>query len=259
VEFASLLSAMKDTTRRIRLLEGMPKSLMSRSDVVEAMTGAYVDAGRFTDALRVLDSAKITSGEGETGAISVYRRACLGLAERYQKQGRHREAAAEFIRAAQYPANLGVGRSSTESHAREYASAAREYEALGENDSAKALWQRAAGEPLRAPTDPVEPWSENYFWKALALDRSGQQDAAQRLFARLSLLSDDRAMTANEMSPPEGTIRWLLAGLGLKGVGKAKEARMILEKVLDMDPGNKLARSEIDSLLKGSLRQKPGR
>ncbi len=247
-EFASLLSEMKDTSRRIRLLEGVPKGLKSRSEIVEALAGAYTDAGRFADAIRLLDGAKITSGEGETGAISIYRRACLGQAELYQKQGRHQEAAAEFIRASQYPSNLGVGRSSTESHAREYAAAAREYEAIGESDSANALWQRAAAEPLRAPTEPVEPWSENYYWKAVALSRSGQPEEAQRLFTRLAALADDQSMRKREILPPEGTIRWLLAGLGLKSIGRIAEARVMLERVLEKDPDNGLARSELASL-----------
>ena len=248
VELDSLMKEMRDPARRVRLLEGAPESVRARSTVVEALAAAYVDAGRFADALNLLDRGKITSGEGESGALAVFRRACIGLATDYGRQGKHREAAVEFLRATQYPPNLGVGRSSAESHAREYAAAAREYEALGDLESAKTLWQRAAAEPLRIPSEPNEPWSENYYWKALALDRSGQKPAAQKLYARLAALSDDRAMEANEAMPPRGAIRWLLAALGLNAIGKADDARSMLNKVLELEPDNSLARSELARL-----------
>jgi tetratricopeptide (TPR) repeat protein len=250
IEFDALLAAMTATERRIRLLEGAPAAVRAHSPAVQALAAAYVDAGRFTDAVRLLQRAKITSGEGESGALATYRRACRGLAANYRKDGKHSEAAAEIIKATQYPPNLGVGRSSTESMAREYVAAARELEAAGQVDAALTLWRKAAAQPLRAPSEPVESWSENYYWKAFALERSGQKDEARALFTRLAALADDRRMELREDMPPEGAIRFLLAGLSLKALGRSVEARTMLGRALKLDPSNELARSELAALPK---------
>jgi tetratricopeptide (TPR) repeat protein len=198
----------------------------------------------------LLERSKITSGEGETGALAVYRRACMGMGSIYQKQGKHELAAAEFVKATQYPPNLGVGRSSTTSYARQFVAAARELEAAGQYDAAKALWDRAAREPLKAKTEPSDPWSDNYYWKAVALEHIGQKEEARVLFTRLANLSDAGRMKATEATPPEGAIRFLLAGLGLKALGRPEEARQMLNRALELDPSSELARSELASLPK---------
>ncbi len=248
VEFDRLLAEMKASDRRIRLLSEAPDAVRSQSDVVQALAAAYVDAARFGEAQGTLERVKITSGEGETGALAIYRRACIGMAGFYAGKGMHALAAAEYIKATQYPPNLGVGRSPYESHAREFVAAAREMEAAGQADSAQALWRRAAEEPLKAPTEPVEPWSDNYYWKAVALERIGQKDQALALFSRLALLADERRMVETEDTPPHGAIRFLLAGLGLKALGKPAEARTMLAKVLELEPANELARSELGAI-----------
>ncbi len=248
VEFDRLLAERKASDRRIRLLTRAPEAVRSQSDVVQALAAAYVDAGRFGEAQGLLEGARVTSGEGETGALAIYRRACVGIAGYYSREGKHALAAAEYIKATQYPPNLGVGRSSAESHAREYVAAAREMEAAGQGDSAQALWRRAAEEPLKARTEPVEPWSDNYYWKALALERIGQKAEAQALFNRLALLADERHMMETEDTPPQGALRFLLAGLGLKALGKPAEARPMLAKALELDPANELARTELAAL-----------
>ena len=58
---------------------------------------------------------------------------------------------------------------------RDYVAAAREYAAAGKRDEAKRWWNRAATEELNPPTQPEEPWSENYFYKAVALEHVGRR------------------------------------------------------------------------------------
>ncbi len=245
VELDGLLKSMGATRRRIELLENAPEQVKSRSGIVEALAAAYVDAGRFTDAAQLLLSRPVTSGEGESGALGIYRRACLGLARQYQKEGKHEQAAAQFLKATEFPRNLGVGRSLTESQARHLVAAARELETAGKADAAEALWRRAADEPLRSPVEPNEPWSDNYYFKAVALEHVGKKDAARALYTRLAALADDKRMRASEATPPEGALRFLLAGLGLKALGEADQARTALQRALELDPENELAKAEL--------------
>ncbi len=124
VELDRLLAEMNATPRRIRLLEGAPESVRRRSPVVQATAAAYVEAGRFGDAAALLERTQFTSGEGEFAALGIFRRAHIGLAREHQRAGRHAEAAREFLRATEYPKNLGAGAPSMQSQAREYVAAA---------------------------------------------------------------------------------------------------------------------------------------
>jgi tetratricopeptide (TPR) repeat protein len=135
-----------------------------------------------------------------------------------------------------------------QSQAREYVAAAREYEAAGRRDEAERWWQRAATEELNPPTQPEEPWSEHYFYRALALEHMGRSAEARALYERLARLNDDQRMLDAEPWPPTGAIRFVLAGAGLKALGRTAEARLALERALKMDPQNELARSQLAEL-----------
>jgi tetratricopeptide (TPR) repeat protein len=248
VERDGLLSELGRTDERIRLLEAAPAEVRSRSAVVQALASAYVYAGRFADAVSLLEQTTFTSGEGEFAALGIYRQAHLGLARRYEQEGKHREAAAEYLKATEYPANLGVGRPALQSQAREYVAAARELEAAGQSGEAAKWWERAATEGLNSPTQPEEPWSEHYYWKAVALEHVGRKAEAEALYERLARLANEEEMRRAEPSVPEGAIRYVLAGVGLKALGKREEARAALEEALKMEPGNELARNQLNEL-----------
>jgi tetratricopeptide (TPR) repeat protein len=248
VEFDKLLADMGATVRRIKLLEGAPKTVMAQASAVQALAGAYVDAGKFAEAAELLAKTAFTSGEGEDAALGLYRKAHLGLAKRYRESGDHLKAAEEFALATEFPRNLGVGKPAMQSQAREYVAAAREYEAAGRKDDAEKWWQRAAREALNPPSQPEEPWSEHYFYKAVALEHTGRTEEAKALYQRLALLNDDQKMLHAEPWPPSGAIRFVLAGSALKALGRRDEARAALERALKMDPQNELAISQLAEL-----------
>jgi tetratricopeptide (TPR) repeat protein len=242
------LGAILPAGRAVELFEGSPAKVRSRSSIVEALAAALVESGRYSDAASLLDKTQFVSAEGEKSVLETFRKAHLGLAREYEQRGRHAEAAAEFVRATEYPRNLGVGRPAMESQAREYVAAAREWEAADRVQEAEALWKRAAEGPLKSPTEPGEPWSENYYYKAVALEHVKRESEAHALYARLAGLSDDEEMLAGEADPPRGAIRYVLAGLGLKALGHTEQARAALNRVLTMDPQNDLAKSALHEL-----------
>lgn len=248
IEFDRLLTELGPVQRRLALLEGAPATVKSQSAFVQSLAGAYIDAGRFADAAALLEKTAFTSGEGEDAALALYRKAHLGLARKYQESGDHLKAATEFAAVTEYPRNLGVGRPAMQSQAREYIAAAREYALAGNRDESERWWNRAATEELNPPTQPEEPWSEHYFYKAVALDHVGRKAEARVLYERLARLNDEQRMLKAEPWPPSGAIRFVLAGAALKALGRKDEARTALERALKMDPQNELALSQLAEL-----------
>jgi tetratricopeptide (TPR) repeat protein len=185
------------------------------------------------------------AGEGEASVLLVERKARIGLARKLLAGKRYQQAAEQFLKATEYPRNLDVGRPPMESHAREYVSAARAFEAAGQRERAAALWRRAADEPLKSPTQPEEPWSEHYFFKAVALDHEGRPDEARALYERLAGLADDAHVREAEPAPQRGALSFVLAGLGLRALGRTGEAETAFRRAIEIDPGNERAREEL--------------
>jgi tetratricopeptide (TPR) repeat protein len=248
LELDQLLAGMKRTERRVNLLEGAPEKARARTALLQSLAAAYVDAGRLAEAVGLLERHTFTSGEGEGSALGLYRRAHLALAKQHQRAGRHVEAAAAFIKATEYPANFGVGRPALQSQAREYVAAALEFEAAGRRDEAEKWLRRAAEDALNSPTQPEEPWSEHYYYKAVALDRLSRKDEARALYERLARLNDEHQTQSAEPAPPRGALRFLLAGWGLKALGRNEEARSAFQRALQLDPANDRAQAELDRL-----------
>jgi len=248
IEFDKLLAEMGATERRVKLLEGAPPAVLAQAGAVQSLAGAYIDAGRFSDAAALLGKTTFTSGEGEDAALGLYRRAHLGLARKYRDAGDHAKAALEFAAITEFPRNFGVGRPAMQSQALYYVAAAREYEAAAQRDQAERWWQRAATEELNPPSQPEEPWSEHYYYKAVALEHVGRTADARKLYERLARLNDEQKMLDAEPWPPSGAIRFVLAGAGLKALGRNDEARIALERALKIDPQNELALSQLAEL-----------
>lgn len=248
LELDQLLAGMKQTERRVKLLEGASEKARARTALLQSLAAAYVDAGRFAEAVRMLERHTFSSGEGEGAALGLYRRAHLALAKQHQQAGRHAEAAAAFIKATEYPPNFGVGRPALQSQAREYVAAAREFEAAGKRDEAEKWLRRAAEDALNSPTQPEEPWSEHYYYKAVALDHLGRKDEARALYERLARLNDEQQRLSVEPPPPRGALRFLLAGLGLKALGRNEEARTAFQRAIQLDPVNDRAQEELGRL-----------
>ena len=248
VEIGNLFAEMGAQDRRVKALESAPPSTRTHTPFIQALAAAYVDTKRFADAVTLLANNTFTSSEGEDAALGLYRKAHLGLARNYQQAEEHLRAASEFAAATEYPRNFGVGRPAMQSQAREYVAAAREYDLAGKRAESQAWWDRAATEELNPPTQPEEPWSEHYFYRAVALEHVGRKAQARALYERLARLNDEQQMLDAEPWPPTGAIRFALAGSALKALGRPAEARVALERALKMDPESELARSQLAEL-----------
>ncbi len=171
LELARLLGEMKAHDRRVALLENAPAAVRARSSVIQALAQAYLEIGRFAEAARLMEGTKFVTGEGETSALALYRRAHWGIAREHQKAGRHEEAARAILRAAEYPRNLGVGRPPIDETIREWVAAAEELEKAGKREEAVALWRQAANAVVELPSEPAKPSAELAALKARAAER----------------------------------------------------------------------------------------
>ncbi len=180
VELAAVLARMNDHRARIELLEKAPPEVRDRSVVVQALAAAYIDAGRFGEAIPLLENTQFVTGEGETSALALYRRAWRGLAAEHQQAGRHEEAARAFLRAAEYPRNLGVGRPPLDETIREWVAAAESLEAAGRVQEALKWWRQAASAVVEVPTEPSKPPAELAELKARAIERLSKLRGVER-------------------------------------------------------------------------------
>ena len=69
LELDRLLSEMRQTERRVKLLEGAPEKARAHTALLQALAAAYVDSGRFAEAVELLERHTFTSGEGEGAAL----------------------------------------------------------------------------------------------------------------------------------------------------------------------------------------------
>ena len=174
IELDKLLAEMGATERRVKLLEGAPPAVLAQSAAVQSLAAAYVDAGRFSEAAALLAKTTFTSGEGEDAALGLYRKAHLGLARKYRDAGDHLKAALSLQQLLNFRATLA---SDVRRCSRRRSTTSRPRASMRLQGSVMKLiagGNRAATEELNPPTQPEEPWSENYFYKAVALEHIGQ-------------------------------------------------------------------------------------
>jgi len=171
IELARVFGEMNANDRRVALLESAPSTVRARSRVVQALAEAYLAVGRFADAAQLMEGTKFVTGEGETSALALYRRAWWGIARGHQKAGRHEDAARAILRAAEYPRNLGVGRPPIDETIREWVAAAEELERAGRHQEARTLWRQAANAVVELPSEPEGPSPHLAALKAKAIEK----------------------------------------------------------------------------------------
>ena len=216
VEIGNLFAEMGAQDRRVKVLESAPPSTRTHTPFIQALAAAYVDTKRFADAVTLLTNNTFTSGEGEDAALGALSQGAPGTRAQLPAGRRTSEGGIEFAAATEYPRNFGVGRPAMQSQAREYVAAAREYGLAGKREESQAWWDRAATEALNPPTQPEEPWSEHYFYKAVALEHVGRKAEARALYERLARLNDEQQMLDAEPWPPTGAIRFALGGFSFE-------------------------------------------
>jgi len=141
-----LYKAQGLTTKRQQLLEKINNLPDVREDVHKRSILILVDLGHYEEALNIMEIEKFVPLEMDQSFHDLYVRALMQRAENLISAGRMEDAIANYLKALEFPANLGVGAPTTLSQAHIYYHLGLAYESIGRFSEALSAWRHAASE-----------------------------------------------------------------------------------------------------------------
>ena len=216
---------------RLRKLSEAPEDVREKWKVAGRMASLCVEVGRYDEAVELLESHTFLPWEGEVAMRSVYVGTYLGRGEDRFRRGLYREALEDFLRASEYPRNIGVGRPPEPEDAGIWYRVGLTYEALGEEEKAREAYRKAASE-FHPEDSPLQ------YERGRALRKLGMDEEAKRCFRDL--------LRAGALR--EDAMGHYLRGLGLLGLRREEEAKEALTEALKLDPGLYGAKKALEEL-----------
>ena len=146
-----------------------------------------VQLGRYDEALDIAENNYFRQWEGVSKAYSSYVDAHLLRGINNFNSGKYKEALSDWLNALKYPENMMVAQSyrgGRESQVYYYLGTV--YEKMRNNKKAKEMWELS----VARRQDPQ--LSENYFYRALSLNKLGKTIEATEIFDGLITLGKQR-------------------------------------------------------------------
>jgi len=215
----------KKDSKRERLYRSAPKKVKENFNYVLKKAQFYVDTGRYSQALKILQTHTFLPWEGWTGAREVFVLAHLMRAYSYMAQGKYEQAIEDLFQAMEFPENLGTGRPPDPQFVREYYFIGLCYENMGNKNQAGQYYSKAATAPAGFP-------SENTYFKALALRKIGKNKEAEKLLKELRKKSQVLIELTWRVKPQY----CLWASRACYGLGNKSKAEEYLKKAVETDP-----------------------
>lgn len=131
----------------VQKLQGAFGAGKCRSDYVALLARAQNRRGEFAATAKLLDQVRVTVWEGAHEVHDLFEQAHLELGDSLLKNGKAKQALAEYDRALEYPENLATGKLENAPEAHIHLRRGKALRALDRTAEAKAAWTRAAGEP----------------------------------------------------------------------------------------------------------------
>ena len=148
------------------------------SACLERAVRALLEVGRLDEAVELLTTRKFFVAELAYQTRILYVRALLGRGSRSHDQGDYEAAASDFLRATEYPENLGASRFHDSSDAQAHYLLGLMLDTLERSHEASETWALAAGDIPVAGT-------EQAYYVGMARRRLGRADADDA-FAKLA-------------------------------------------------------------------------
>jgi len=175
LEYSDVCSWLGLTKKEIEALESA-KERVKKDSILARLSSAYVEAGRYEDALGILMGNEFTPAEGHYGNWETFVEAHVRKGVKGMNEEKWEEAMDDFKDALKYPANLGVG-APYRPHRHE---AMQRYwigechRSLGEGERAKGAWEEMIGQ--KALTE------QEAYYKGLGLKGLGRGKEAVELY-----------------------------------------------------------------------------
>lgn len=245
--------------RRLRRLEKRPDLVARRDDLSVELCALLNQTGAPERALEMLSTRHFQPWEGGEGqALNQFHRACLRIARGQLAEGSADQAIEQLNRALNPPENLGETGHLQSNQSDLLRLLGEAQAAAGDHSRAKAAWTAAANFKGDFQDMQVQEFSELSYDSALAWRHLGQEDKAVRLLQELlahaktlekapakidyfatslpNMLLFEEAIQARQTA----RARFLQAQAQL-GLGRTRQARTLLRKVLAQDPNHPLA------------------
>jgi tetratricopeptide (TPR) repeat protein len=245
--------------RRLAELERFGHLVRERDDLSVELAGLYNQTGKYEKALALMGSRKFQPWEGGEGLVVVeYVRSLVALGRRALADGDAVAAVRWFGCALAGPDNLGEARHLLSHQSDVHYWMGMAYQAAGYHVAARRLWTRAAtaGGDLQEVT--AQPFSETTYYKALALEKLGMSEEADKLLC--DLLAYARTMKRqkaqidyfatslpamllfNDDPQKRNLVKaTFLEAQARLGFGQARPAHRLLRQVLQLDRNHALA------------------
>ena len=211
---------------RLSVLDSAPGEVARRGTIAAQKIMCCMELERWDRAISLLTSHTFHRWEMEFRMRSIYLQAYLGRGVARFDRGDLAGAREDFEAALEYPMNLRIGRPPRPANARARWCAAIACEALGDTTAATAHWEEAAAESYH------HPGKELAIYRALSLKRLGRMEEAEAVLAESVKVGRQCA----DLAPDDGTAQYSL-GLVLKAMGREEEARVALERAVELEPG----------------------
>jgi len=232
-------AAGADPQKRLGILEKNHAVIAGHDDALGREIGLLVQAGRFDRALELLRGHHFHVWEGGGGIYGSWVEANVQRGRSFLDAKKYSEALKDFEAAGTYPANLEVSPPSRGSgSAKIFCLIAAADEGLGRKTEAAANYAKAAGLP--------GGWSEQSYFRGLALARLGRADEAASVFDGLLRFAREKLGSSpstdffekfgeRQSAKAHDAQNHVLAGLGLRGLKRDAEAAVEFKKALALN------------------------
>jgi tetratricopeptide (TPR) repeat protein len=242
-------AAGADPQKRLALLEKNHAVVSGHDDALSREIRLLIQTGRFNAALELLRGHHFHVWEGGGEIYGLWVEANLLRGREFLDAKKGRAALKDFEAAQSYPANLEVAPPSRGGgSAKALLLIALAYELMGEKSKAVSFTESAAA---------FEPgWSEQAYYKGMALSLLGKASEADAIFSGLVAFAGERLGSSPSMdffakfgerqsAAARAAQYHLLAGLGLRGLKRRPEAAEEFKKALALNPNMPEARRQL--------------
>jgi tetratricopeptide (TPR) repeat protein len=242
-------AAGEDPPKRLAGLEKNHDIVALSDNALGREIGLLIQTGRFDRALDLLRSHHFHVWEGGGEIYGLWVEANLLRGRKFLDLKKYRDALNDFEAARTYPVNLEAAPPSRGAGSAKIACLmAAALERLGKKDEAAANYEKAAAFETG--------WSEQSYFKGLALARLGRGPAAAGIFEGLNKYARGKIGSSPSMdffekfgerqsAKAHEAQYHFLAGLGLRGMQRVREAADEFRRALALNPNMPEARRQL--------------